>query len=229
LAWEIFERQAGCYQDWYTTARGRHASREETELLGWLLARFPRARTFLEVGCGTGQFTAWLAARGLHPIGLDRAPAMLARARRRLPECPILLADAHSLPVEDRAVDLVVFVTTIEFLEYPERALAEAVRSARRGLVAVVLNRWSAGALSRRWGSQSRGTLLRHARDLSLRQVRGLFEKAAGSRLTRLCWRSALPPFPVSLGPVPIPLGDVLGITAELEDSPLSSCRNSAC
>ena len=126
LTWEIFERQAGRYEDWYTTARGRRASRAETELLRWLLARFPDARTFLEVGCGSGHFTAWLEARGLRPIGLDRAPGMLAQVRRRLPECSMLLADAHALPVRDRAVDLVVFVTAIEFLESPESALAEA-------------------------------------------------------------------------------------------------------
>ncbi len=40
----------------------------------------------LEVGCGTGRNLAWLARR--HPrarlTGLDLAPAMLARARRRL-------------------------------------------------------------------------------------------------------------------------------------------------
>jgi hypothetical protein len=129
----------------------------------------------------------------------------------------MLLADARSLPVRDRAVDLVMFVTTIEFLESPGNALAEAFRSARCGVVAVVLNRWSAGGLSRRWGSQSRGPLLRHARDLSLRQLRGLFEEAAGPRLTRLGWRSGLFPFRLPLGPAPIPLGDVLGIRAELE------------
>jgi ubiquinone/menaquinone biosynthesis C-methylase UbiE len=137
LSWQLFELAAERYEDWYATPAGRRASRAEKELLRWLLEPFAEARTVLDVGCGTGHFTTWLTERGLRPIGLDRAPAMLASLRRRRPALPVVLADAHALPLRDRAVDLVVFVTTLEFVASPPRALAEAVRVARLGLVVV--------------------------------------------------------------------------------------------
>jgi ubiquinone/menaquinone biosynthesis C-methylase UbiE len=73
-------------------------------------------------------------------VGLDRAPAMLAALRRRHPRLPVVLADAHHLPFRHAAVDVAVFITTLEFLEQPGVALAEAVRVAGHGVVLVVLN-----------------------------------------------------------------------------------------
>lgn len=215
VSWEPFERAAPRYEGWYATPRGRRASRAETALLGWLLTGFSQAQSALDVGCGTGHFTRWLARRGLPTIGLDRAPTMLAELRRQLPDCPALLADAHALPLRDRAVDLVVFVATLEFLDDPRAALAEAARVARRGLIAVALNRWSAGALSRRIGPSV--SLLSRARDLSPRELRRLIGEAAAKRLVRLRSRSALLPRPFPPGPTPILVGDVVGVAADFQ------------
>jgi SAM-dependent methyltransferase len=216
VTWEPFERAATHYEDWYATPRGERVSRAETELLDQLLGAFAGARSVLDVGCGSGHFTAWLAQRGLRPIGLDRAPTMLAALGRRHPALRVLLADAHALPLRDAAVDVVVFVATLEFLDDPRRALAEAVRVARRGVVAVALSRWSAGALSRRVGPASRGALLRGARDLSPPELRRLVGEAAGERLLRMRHRYALLPRPLPAGPTRIPIGDVVGVAAEL-------------
>jgi len=110
VTWEIFEREASHYEGWYETPRGRRADQAEQSLLAWLLGWFPGARRVLEVGSGTGHFTKWLAARGFSVIGLDRSPAML-RAARTGSAPPLLLADAHRLPVRDGAVDVVVLIT----------------------------------------------------------------------------------------------------------------------
>lgn len=224
MTWKLFEQAAARYDDWYETPRGRRAARAERALLAWLLEPFSGARGALDVGCGTGQSTAWLAAQSLRPVGLDRAPAMLARAAARLPGCPLVRADACALPLDDRSVDLVAFVTTLEFLASPAEALAEATRVAQRGVVALVLNRWSLGALSRRVGPQSRGALLSRAHDLSLARLRALTRGAAGPRLVRLRWRSALLPSPFAEGPTPLPVGDVLGVAAELAHDGNGAC-----
>lgn len=218
MSWQRFDREAERYESWYATARGRRASRAETGLLAWLLQAWPEARTVLDVGCGTGHFLPWLAERGLRPVGLDRSPAMLRVLRRRMPGTPAVLADARALPLHAGAVDLALFVTTLEFVDEPGQALAEAVRVARRGVVALVLSRWSLGALSRRLGPRSRGALLRHARDLSPRRARALLARAAGSRLRGLRCRSALLPAPLPPGPTRIPLGDVVGVAARLRE-----------
>jgi SAM-dependent methyltransferase len=182
----------------------------------WLLARFPGVRSVLEVGCGTGHFAAWFSDKGLRVVGLERAPAMLGEVRRNLPGIPAVLGDAHRLPFRDGAMDLALFVTTLEFLDDPEEALAEAVRVARRGLLVVALNRWSLGGLSRRWGPQARQPLLGRARDHSLWSLRVAVQKAAGERLEQIRWTSTL--FPACLWRIhaPVPIGEVIGMAAAL-------------
>jgi ubiquinone/menaquinone biosynthesis C-methylase UbiE len=216
VTWRLFEREAERYESWYETARGRRASSGEKHLLGRFLGAFPSARSVLDLGCGTGHFTTWLAQRGLAPIGLDRSPAMLAVLRRSLPQCPVLVADAHSLPLRDRAVDLALFVTTLEFLEDPRLALSEATRVARQGVLVLALNRCSVGALSRRFGPASRGALLPHARDLSPSALRRLMAQAGGARLRRLHSGSAVLPRPLPAWSTPLPFGDIVGVAAEL-------------
>jgi hypothetical protein len=90
------------------------------------------------------------------------------------------------------------------------------VRVARRGIVAVVLNRYSLGGLSRRWGPQSRGSLFSQARDYSLSRLRRELQEAAGARLQMAYWSSTLFPNGLWLLRAKLPLGDVIGIAASL-------------
>ena len=149
-------------------------------------------------------------------VGLDRSPAMLAEMRRLWPAVPALLGDAHRLPFGDGVVDLVLYVTALEFLEDPSRSVAEAVRVARQGIILVVLNQTSLGGLSRRWGPQARQPLLGQVRDWSLAALRTFVRDAAGRRLRNITWTSALfPSCPVRFL-APIPLGEVIGLAAVL-------------
>lgn len=214
--WQLFERDAAGYESWYNSARGRQADLAECALLEGLLAPFATARSALEVGCGTGHFTRWLASRLPRVVGLDRAPAMLAEARRRHPGLPLVQGDAHDLPIQTRAVDLSLFVLTLEFLERPELALAEAVRVANRGVLVLALNRWSRGGFSRRWGADARGALLGRARDFSLPLLRALVSTAAGPRLRKVRWACSLFPGRLARVELQIPLGDVIGVAVEL-------------
>jgi ubiquinone/menaquinone biosynthesis C-methylase UbiE len=215
-AWQLFERDAAGYEGWYATARGRRADLAERALLERLLAPFAGAQGALEVGCGTGHFTRWLAGRMPHVVGLDRAPAMLAEARRQHPRLLLIQGDAHHLPIRSQVVDLGIFMLTLEFLEEPGVALAEAVRVARRGLVVVALNRWSLGGLSRRWGRDARRPVLGRARDFTLLSLRALVSAAAGPRLRGLRWASALFPNGLVTGSARLPLGGVIGLSVDL-------------
>lgn len=217
MSWRLFEDAAARYDAWYDTPRGRRVERAEHALLSALLAAVPGARSILDVGCGTGRFTAWLA-RAVRVVGIDRSPAMLAEMRARHPRIPVLVGDAHGLPIPDAAVDVVLFLTTLEFLEDPLAALREAVRVARRGLILVALNRWSVGGLSRRLGPRARSVLRGHARDVSLLSLRAMAREAAGPRLVALPWASTL--FPDGLWAIRarLPLGDVLGMAVALAE-----------
>jgi ubiquinone/menaquinone biosynthesis C-methylase UbiE len=211
LTWQIFDRAAARYEAWYSTPPGQRADAAERGLLLYLLESFPNARSGIEIGCGTGHFTNFLARYGLRIIGLDSAPAMLIQARRNFPSLPLVLGDAYKLPFRDRCVDLSVFVTTLEFLSDPAAALREAVRVARFGVIALVLNRNSLGGLSRRWGPQSRGALLGQARDLSIAALKLAMRRASGDRQENAIFRTTL--FPDGLSSIisRVALGDVIG------------------
>ena len=146
----LFEPHARHYESWYATAEGRRAEQAEQALTTALLEAGGSSATILEVGCGTGHFTRWLAATGRTVYGLDRSPEMLAECSRLGGEAPLVLGDAHALPVRSGAVDAVLLVTALEFLADPRHALNEAVRVARRAVAVVALNRHSVGALRRR-------------------------------------------------------------------------------
>jgi len=61
----------------------------------------------LDAACGTGRHGVELAGRGHHVIGVDRSPAMLAKAREKLPQGGARRR-SHGLPVESGTVDAVV-------------------------------------------------------------------------------------------------------------------------
>jgi hypothetical protein len=146
-------------------------------------------------------------------IGLDPASAMLRELRRRDRRFPVVRGDAHDLPFDDGAFEAVFFLTTLEFLPDPGRALQEAVRVARSDIVVLWLNPWSLGAIARRCAP---GFLLSQARRLGLRQVRAMLLEAAGARADGVEWSSAVFPWPIRRAVARAPWGDVLAIKLQL-------------
>ncbi len=61
----------------------------------------------LEIGCGTGR-TLTYYPDGADPVALDPDPALLARAARRAPHVPLLVAAAEALPFPGGRFDAVV-------------------------------------------------------------------------------------------------------------------------
>lgn len=186
------EQIAAHYEAWYETPEGRRADGWEKASLRRLLDRFPRARSALEVGCGTGHFTRWLGEQGMTAVGLDISVAMLAEARL-LDSVPLVRGEAQRLPFADRAFDLTAFVTTLEFLERPGEALAEALRVVRRGVLLGVLNRWSPLALQRRLAGLLRPTIYDAARFYGVGELRRLLRSVAGKG-ARIVWHTTLFP-----------------------------------
>jgi SAM-dependent methyltransferase len=78
---------ASGYEAW-SASRGRRADRLEKQLLAEQLAAFPCGATVLEVGCGTGHFTRWLAECGLRVVG-DSVGERLSRLHWRTTLWPV--------------------------------------------------------------------------------------------------------------------------------------------
>lgn len=93
-------------------------------------------RDLLEIGCGTGKNTAWLAARARRVEALDLSEGRLARARLRVsaPHVRFVrhdLRDAWLLP--DASIDVVVGNLLLEHVEQLEPVFAQAARVLRPG------------------------------------------------------------------------------------------------
>ncbi|MBI3041800.1 MAG: class I SAM-dependent methyltransferase [Betaproteobacteria bacterium] len=153
------------------------------------------------------------ADRGLEAVGLDISEAMLNEARR-LGGPRYLPGDALALPFADRSFDVTALITTLEFLPDPARALAEAVRVARRGVLLGVLNRWSLWALRYRLSGKA---MWRSARFFGPGELVGLARRAAGGRATAIAWRTTLWPIP-AVSDLPLPWGGFIGMAVQLHE-----------
>ena len=91
----------------------------------------------VELGCGTGYVSAWLARRGARPVGVDNSPAQLATARRLQREhgldFPLIQADAEALPLPDARFDLAISEYGAAIWCDPYRWIPEAARVLRPG------------------------------------------------------------------------------------------------
>ncbi|MDE3096095.1 MAG: methyltransferase domain-containing protein [Chloroflexota bacterium] len=91
----------------------------------------------LEVGCGTGIFTRYLAdgAPDGYVIGIDATADFVAfaKARRASPRLDFALGDAYALPVADGVMDATTSYTLMAILQDPAAALREQMRVVRTG------------------------------------------------------------------------------------------------
>jgi ubiquinone/menaquinone biosynthesis C-methylase UbiE len=112
-------------------------------LVGWhrwqdsLLAEVTHG-TVLELGCGPAHLAKGLLARGVDYVGLDRNPAMAARADRAVGSWGpgrglVVRADVTAVPFRAASFDVVVATGVLGLLPVPVRriALQEMVRVSR--------------------------------------------------------------------------------------------------
>jgi ubiquinone/menaquinone biosynthesis C-methylase UbiE len=118
------------------TVESRHfwfAARNE--LIAWAVRRFfPSARTFLEVGCGTGQVLRALAETmpSLQLIGLEASFAGLQLLAERVPQIEAIQADVTSLPF-DSEFDVVGAFDVLEHIPDHAAAIGEIARTVKPG------------------------------------------------------------------------------------------------
>ena len=91
----------------------------------------------IELGCGTGYISAWMARRGARPVGLDNSPKQLETATRMQREhgleFPLLLGSAEEVPLPDASFDVAISEYGAVLWADPDRWLPEAARLLRPG------------------------------------------------------------------------------------------------
>jgi 2-polyprenyl-6-hydroxyphenyl methylase/3-demethylubiquinone-9 3-methyltransferase len=91
--------------------------------------------SILDIGCGGGMLTNYLAERGYKVHGIDLSPSSLevAKARDRTRNVHYECADATALPFQDGSFDAVCAMDLLEHVESPENVIAEASRVLKKG------------------------------------------------------------------------------------------------
>ena len=91
----------------------------------------------IELGCGTGYVSAWLARAGARPVGLDLSHKQLATARAMQAEFglgfPLVLGDAEQAPFGDGTFDFAISDYGASLWCDPHRWIPEAARLLRPG------------------------------------------------------------------------------------------------
>lgn len=91
----------------------------------------------VELGCGTGYVSAWLARRGARPVGIDNSPAQLETARRLQAEhgleFPLHLGNAEATPFADEQFDFAISEYGASIWCDPYQWIPEAARILKPG------------------------------------------------------------------------------------------------
>src|ERR1700730_16484312 len=91
----------------------------------------------IELGCGPGYVSAWLARRGTRPVGLDNSAAQLATARQLQDRFglryPLIHASAEQVPLADAGFDLAISEYGASIWCDPYAWIPEAARLLRPG------------------------------------------------------------------------------------------------
>ena len=109
------------------------------EMARTLLTRTPtllRDSQVLEIGCGQGDFSAWMATQGVQRVvGEDFSATAVEHAKRshQAPQLSFGVGDIEAIAHADGAFDLVVSCETVEHVPHPARAVRELARVLRPG------------------------------------------------------------------------------------------------
>jgi len=98
----------------------------------------PNAKV-LELGCGPGNLSHVLAAKGHAVTGVDRSAKMLKRARKAQSSAVFQEADALALPFDDGRFDAAIMASLYNIVPDRSALLAEAMRVVRQGGLVSVL------------------------------------------------------------------------------------------
>lgn len=146
----LFNQVSNEYDDWLENPLGRFMFEEEVDLMKSLLTIKPGMR-ILDVGCGTGNFMVELAGEDCQVVGVDTSDGMLNVAREKMKDMTNVdfkQMDVSALDFEDETFDVVVALTSFEFMEDKQSAFNEMWRVLKNGGQLVIGTISSSGS----WG-----------------------------------------------------------------------------
>jgi ubiquinone/menaquinone biosynthesis C-methylase UbiE len=127
-----FNPVADVYDDWYATPTGKRYDALEKRAIGRVLDNGV-GKKLLDIGCGTGHWSEYFAARGFSVYGVDVSYRMIKRASsKQMSGVKCVVSDSRALPFHDGLFEVAVFMTSLEFMGDISMVLNEAARCVRR-------------------------------------------------------------------------------------------------
>ena len=124
-----FGSLAAGYDRWYDGPIGKMYDRMEKSAVAKLLPPAGPGGRLLDIGCGTGHWSAWFASLGYEVTGIDISGKIVEVARSRgHARCTFEVADARRMPFDDASFDTVATMATLEFVTDAEAVVKEMFR-----------------------------------------------------------------------------------------------------
>jgi ubiquinone/menaquinone biosynthesis C-methylase UbiE len=87
----------------------------------------------LDVGCGNGIYTQWLAKKCGYAVGIDHNQKNLAWAKREFPNCDFVLSNGEVMPFADASFGAVMITEVLEHTRDDRATLKEIARVTKPG------------------------------------------------------------------------------------------------
>lgn len=181
-------QDARAYGNWADNTRNRFEIDQENQLLLDMLQPL-RGESVLEIGCGAGTTLAPLLEHGLRVTGIDPSPYMLDMSIQRVGKrAELYRGSAEELPFDDNSFNHACFMTTLEFVADPAKALEEACRVAKDRVFIGVLNRFAIRGIHLRVAGIFNQSIFNRARFFGIWELKRMVRSIAGP--VPLAWRT---------------------------------------
>ncbi|MBF0224601.1 MAG: methyltransferase domain-containing protein [Desulfobacterales bacterium] len=176
------------YEKWCLDEPNKIMIELETKLMMQLLKPHPR-ESVLDIGCGTGISLVPFIETGLQVTGIDPSPAMLDIAYCNVRnKADLYRGFSEDLPFEDNSFNYTSFFTSLEFVDDPEQAIAEAARVAKDRIFIGILNKYALTCFQRRIKGLFTNSIYNKARFFSIWEIKQIIKKCLGD--VPIVWRA---------------------------------------
>jgi len=168
------------YDRWFEKPQNRLISILEKKLMLDML-RPARGETVLDIGCGTGESLIPFIESGLSVTGIDPSQNMLDCAFKKLGNrAELRRGFAEDLPFDDNSFNYASFLTSLEFVNDPKKALEEACRVAKDKIFIGILNSHSISIFGMRMKGLFSGSVYRHANFYNIWEIKAIVKEILG-------------------------------------------------
>lgn len=130
---EYFDKAAATRDSW--RRRNKYYHEDIKKLLRFLV---PSGVSVLELGCATGDVTAYLAEQNRDIRGIDFSPAMIAEGQKKYPGLDFAVEDIEILPPPKRKYDYIIASDVIGYLHDIQSSFASLADYSHSGTKMIV-------------------------------------------------------------------------------------------